>query len=67
MGESKLRKLKMKVASNKEVLDWAAKNNQNMELKSSQVCAGAGEGKDACKVYENVIFPKKMKSFKMTL
>ena len=50
MGESKLRKLKMKVASNKEVLDWAAKNNQNMELKSSQVCAGAGEGKDACKV-----------------
>ena len=63
MGESKLRKLKMKVASNKEVLDWAAKNNQNMELKSSQVCAGAGEGKDACKVYENVIFPKKMKSF----
>merc|ERR1719444_209188 len=48
-GESKLRKLEMKVASNKEVLAWAAKNNQNMELKSSQVCAGAGVGKDACK------------------
>ena len=50
MGASKLRKLEMKVASNKECMAWSAKNSMNWDLKSSQVCAGAGSGKDACKV-----------------
>merc|ERR1712110_845741 len=48
-GESKLRKLELKVASNKECMAWSAKNNMNWDLKSSQVCAGAGVGKDSCK------------------
>ena len=50
MGEFKLRKLEVKVASNKECMAWSAKNSMNWDLKSSQVCAGAGSGKDACKV-----------------
>jgi len=49
MGASKLRKLEVKVASNKECMAWSAKNSMNWDLKSSQVCAGAGSGKDACK------------------
>merc|ERR1719362_393760 len=49
MGASKLRKLEVKVASNKECMAWSAKNSMNWALKSSQVCAGAGSGKDACK------------------
>ena len=55
----------MKIASNKEVLAWAAKNNQNMELKPSQVCAGAGPGKDACKVYQ--YFQRKLNFQKASL
>jgi len=48
-GEFKLRKLELKVAANSECMAWSSKNNMNWDLASSQVCAGAGAGKDACK------------------
>merc|ERR1712227_505406 len=49
MGEFKLRKLEVKVASNKECMAWSDKNTMRWALKDSQVCAGAGVGKDSCK------------------
>merc|ERR1711884_256143 len=49
MGEFKLRKLEVKVSSNKECMAWSDKNTMRWALKDSQVCAGAGVGKDSCK------------------
>ena len=66
MGEFKLRKLEVKVASNKECMAWSDKNTMRWALKDSQVCAGAGVGKDSCKVYKD-FFPKHLTSFKMLL
>merc|ERR1719458_726781 len=48
-GAFKLRKLELKVASNKECMAWSDKNTMRWALKDSQVCAGAGVGKDSCK------------------
>jgi len=48
-GMQKLQKLQVKVASNKECMDWSKKNTKNWDLGPGQVCAGAGKGKDACK------------------
>ena len=66
MGEFKLRKLEVKVASNKECMAWSDKNTMRWALKDSQVCAGAGVGKDSCKVYKD-FFPKHLKYLKMLL
>ena len=63
MGEFKLRKLELKVASNKECMAWSDKNTMRWALKDSQVCAGAGVGKDSCKV--RYILPDNLNSFKM--
>ena len=49
-AQVKLQKLQLKVSSNKECSAWSTKNNMNWDLGPGQVCAGAGAGKDACKV-----------------
>ena len=49
-GQAKLHKLQVKVADNKECMAWSNKNTMRWDLGPGQVCAGAGAGKDACKV-----------------